>query len=376
MKILFLAHVDSHISAFHKPYIEYFSDKECIIDVASKGKTVYERCHCKYNINFGRKPLSFTNIKAFFQLKNILKNNKYDIVYCNTPIAGAIGRIAVNKYRSSGTKVIYSAHGFNFFQGNSKLLNRVYCTIEKYLSAFTDCMLTMNAEDFEACKKYNFKCKNVINVDGIGIDTTKFSPIDTSIKETLREENGYNRDDFIMIYPAELTLRKNQNLLFRIFIEIKGQIPNAKLLITGTGVLHDSYQRYIKDNNLDDDVKLLGFRNDILDLLRMSDILAASSLTEGLPVNVMEALSVGLPVVATKVRGHIDLIAEGVNGFLFDIDDVRTAASRIIELFSNKELYSILSSNARISVKKYDINSVLCEYDRIYRSLCEEFHDE
>ena len=125
------------------------------------------------------------------------------------------------------------------------------------------------------------------------------------LKRERREKLGYKDDDFLLFYAAEFNKNKNQQFLIKALAEIKDSIPNARLLLAGEGLLQDSCKKLASELGVDHMVEFLGYRNDIVNLLPMCDVAVASSLREGLPVNIMEAMACGLPVVATKNRGHI-----------------------------------------------------------------------
>jgi glycosyltransferase EpsD len=141
------------------------------------------------------------------------------------------------------------------------------------------------------------------------------------------------------------------------------------LLLPGKGVLHEKYQEQIKKMGIENHVKLLGFREDIPDLLKMADLLVASSLTEGLPINMIEAMITGLPVVATKVRGHVDLIENGVNGFIFEVDMVDDAVNYINRLYNDNAMYNDMRMSMLDISKKYNVDVVKEEYLALLKSL-------
>ena len=149
-------------------------------------------------------------------------------------------------------------------------------------------------------------------------------------------------------------------------VELKKKYSNVKLLLLGKGVMEGSYKQQAKNLGLSDCVHFLGYRKDVNQLLKMSDTLFASSTNEGLPINLIEGLATGLPIVATRVRGHVDLIEDGKNGFLFDLGDPQSASDCIEKLVGDKELYNRMSDAALISAKKYDLSVVVPQYDKVF----------
>lgn len=365
-RALFIAHVDSFHRNFNIPYIRRLQHCGYEVSIISSGNDDFKDIvNEKVCVSFARAPIKLQNIKALLSLHTIFYNTYYDLIYIATPIAGAICRIALFGVKRG--RVVYSAHGYSFYKGNSKLLNYLYRFIEKILSRSTDCIFTMNKEDYNATIRNKFNCREVYNVNGVGIDTRKFEPCSIDEKEKLRLQFGYSLDLFILIYPAELSTRKNQIFLLCVLRKLIALGENKiKLLLLGSGNNEAAYKKYVKENMLEAYVEFLGYRNDVYKFLRVADVLFASSLNEGLPINMIEALSSGLPVVASRVRGHVDLIEDGYNGFLFGLQDEDQAIKSISMLKYDRDLYKSISHNALESSRKYDITKVINEYDKIW----------
>lgn len=123
-------------------------------------------------------------------------------------------------------------------------------------------------------------------------------------------------------------------------------------------------------------VHFLGYRNDIASLLQMCDLAVASSYREGLPVNIMEAMACGLPVIATDNRGHRELIINNKNGWIIDRDDIKTMSERINSIFKNTKLQARFGQCGRTSItNEYSVNEVLKEKKEIYTSYMDEMED-
>lgn len=362
-RALFVCNVDNFHRSFNRPYVKRLKDIGYEVDLACAGNEEFDNIRRKFNISFGRKPFNADNIKAFKVLKQIVKKERYDLIYASTPVPGALVRLAL-----IGTKhgrVVYSAHGFNFFRGNGFISNTLFIIIEKFLSLFTDCIFTMNQEDYRNGIKY-LSCKELYNVDGVGIDTSLFTKATPEEKHEMRDKFGYNDDQFLLIYPADFSDRKNQGLLIKAMTIISKKNDKVKLLLPGMPWKAKEYQELAAFLGVEQYVDFLGYRKDIKDILKMTDVIFASSTNEGLPVNIMEGLAAGLPVVATKVRGHVDIIKDGDNGFLFELNDYKKAAENVIKLMTDNALYQSMSNTALESSKKYDIKNVLPQYDAVF----------
>lgn len=362
-RALLVANFNSFHRQFNLPYIKRLSDCGYAVSLVSGGENEFEGIENKYDIEFDRTPYHFKNFVSFFKLRKVY-STYYDVIYISTSVVGAFARLALIGKKHG--RIIYSAHGYNFYKLKGRMVGKYYIPIEKLLSRLCDCIFTMNKEDYDATIQNKFPCKEIYNVDGVGIDTGKFRKPTSKEKEDLRKQYGYPNDMFILFYAAELTERKNQKILFDVIDNLRHKHSNIKLLLAGSGAETENYKAIVSAKGLDDFVDFLGFRRDVISLLKMSDLLIASSLNEGLPINMIEGLATGLPVVATSVRGHVDLIEDGVNGFLFELDSPETASRDISMLIDTPELYERMSVLAIESSKKYDIKVVAPQYDKIF----------
>lgn len=359
-KVLFVATVTRHINAFHIPYLKWFKEQGYEVHVASNGEENIEYCDKHFNIPFERFPIKPGNIKAYKQLKSIINDNQYEIIHCHTPVGGVITRLAARKARKKYyTKVIYTAHGFHFYKGAPLLNWIIYYPIEKWLSKYTDCLITINEEDYQRAKSKFKKAKQIEIVHGVGVDENKFKKDMTEEeKAKLREELGIKKDDFVFIQVGELNKNKNQIMSIEAMKMAIKEKANIKLLLVGTGTLKGLYENKIKKYGLEKNIILLGFRTDVPKLLRISNCLISTSKREGLPVNVIEAQISRLPVIATNCRGNCDLV---LRENLVKIGDTEKLALKIVEICKNKE-------NIIYKTEKYYSDRILDVFrKKIYR---------
>ncbi len=364
-KILFVATVDTHIKSFHIPYIKMFKDMGNQVDVASYGNENIPFIDNKWNICFKRNPFQYENLKAYRDLIKTIEQNEYDVIHCHTPVGGVLTRLAVRKTRNDDVRIIYTAHGFHFYKG-APLKNWIlYYPVEKWLSKYTDCLITINEEDYNIAKN-KFKSREVRLVNGVGIDLNKFTPQTVENKIRLRKEYGYSEDDFILFYAGELNANKHQDFLIDTVNSLKDKIPNIKLLLAGRGEKLDDYEKKVNAMNLRNHILFLGYRKDIDKLLQLSDVAVSSSKREGLPVNVMEAMATGLPLVVSNCRGNRDLVKNEVNGYVVDIDDIEKFADSIYKIYSDNTLYRKFSEASLNLIKKYSLENVSKDMEDIY----------
>lgn len=363
-KVLFVATITKHINIFHIPYLKWFKEQGYEVHVASKGNENIEYCDKHFEIPFERFPLKSQNIKAYKQLKNIINENKYEIIHCHTPVGGVLTRLAARKARKKyNTKVIYTAHGFHFYKGGPILNWIIYYPIEKYLAKYTDCIITINKEDYELAKRKFKKCKKVEYVYGVGVDQSKFNnDLNLIEKERLKEELKVEDKDYLLLYVAEISKRKNQIMLVDVVKKLKDKNCNVVLILAGKDSMKGECQKYAKNIGVENNIRFLGYRTDINKLMKLVDLAVSSSKQEGLPVNIMEALSSGLRVIATECRGNNELI-NNKNGKLVEIDNVEGMANAIeYEMRNNSRRENRLNLD-------YSIENVLKQMKEIYEEI-------
>lgn len=375
MKILFVATVRSHIGQFHMPFIRELKARGVEVHAAFKDNSAdkpgldLSAIDKTFEVPFERQPLRPNNIKAYRELKKIIDGNGYDAVHCHTPMGAVITRLAAKSARKKGTKVIYTAHGFHFFKGASIKNWMLFYPVEKYLSKYTDCLITINSEDCELAHKKKFRAGKIYKVHGVGVELDKFKAVDADEKARLRAEYGYDGDTFIMIYPADLSVRKNQPMLFDALQKIAKKNKNVKLLLPGQPIRLEEYKRMVSERGIADNVEFLGYRRDINNLVGLSDLSVASSFQEGLPINIIEAMAMGNAIVATDVRGNNDAVEDGVNGYLVPVGDSDLMAEKILELMNDREKLRTFGENGLDMVKDFSTENVNCEMLTIYGNL-------
>lgn len=375
MKILFVATVRSHIGQFHIPFIKALNDMGVQVDGAYKDNSADKQgldtsaLDNVFEVPFSRSPYSFDNIKAYKVLKKILKENNYDAVHCHTPMGAVVTRLAAMSLRKKGFKVIYTAHGFHFYKGASKFNWLVFYNIEKFLSKYTDCLITINKEDYLLAKNKKFSSKKIEYVSGVGVNLKEFSQSAYSSKQELRKEYGFDENAFIMIYPADFCQRKNQIMLLKALNKVCERHSNVKLLLPGLQTDMQQALDYCKENNLMDKVEFMGYRRDIFKLDSLADVSVSTSRQEGLPINLIEAMALGNPIIATDVRGNNDLVENGKNGYLVKIDDSDDFANRITELIENPQLVDKFGKCSYEMSKKYGEEPVIAKMKEIYASM-------
>ena len=356
---------------FHKPYIKWFHDQGWQADVAAnndyedKKECVIPFCDNFYCMPFERSPFRKGNILAYKQLKELLEKEQYDIIHCHTPMGSVIARLAAGAARKRGTKVIYTAHGFHFYKGAPLINWLVYYPIERILARRTDLLLTMNQEDYARAK--TFPAKRVEKVDGVGMDMSRFSEASSEKKREIRKLFGLHNDDVFAVSVAQLIPRKNHTVLIQAVQKLNN--PHFHLFIVGDGVQEEELKEQARVLEVAQQVHFLGFRKDVYNICSSADIFLFASLQEGLPVAVMEAMACGLPIIASRIRGNVDLIDCNQGGYLIAPNNVDGFVSCINELLGDSQKQKQMRKHNLSKIQKYSIEAVKKQMAEMYMSV-------
>lgn len=372
-KALILASVASMIEQFNMDNINILQKQGYQVDVMAnfenagtidnkrleEFKKELDKINVQYfHIPFKRNPLSSKNIKAYTILKRMIKQNQYNLVHMHSPIGGLCGRLACKKLRKTGTKVIYTAHGFHFYKGAPIINWLIYYPFEKYLARYTDVLITINREDYDIASK-KFKSNKIHLVHGVGVDINKFDiKVPQEEKEKIMQSIGLNKDDKILIYVAELSKRKNQDMAIKVIKELIKLDDKVKLLLVGKDSLDRHHKKLVDEYQIEEHVKFLSYRKDIPILMNISDLVISTSLQEGLPVNIMEAMASSLPVVATDCRGNRDLVINNETGYITKIDDIEDFTNKVNELIKDNKKAELFSKSAREKIEQYSLENI------------------
>ncbi|MET3193252.1 glycosyltransferase family 4 protein [Bacillus sp. OAE603] len=365
-KILYITTLSRTINAFLVPHIEKLIKEGNIVDCACSEDVIVDKNLTDkgvkiFDIPFTRNPLHPINIKAFKELLRIQAENNYDIVHVHTPIASLYGRLLKVKFPK--LKTIYTVHGFHFYKGAPIVNWGIYYPIEKIMANLTDTMITMNSEDYERARK--FKVKNTQKINGVGVDLKTYN-LELFDKNEARKKLNLAKDDFVILMIAELNQNKNHKQMVNALDILKKRGINVKVICAGDGPLMEDLNKDITNRKLNENIRFLGNRRDINELIIACDIGILTSFREGLPRNIMELMACEKPVIGTNIRGIRDLINDSFNGYLVNVNDSTETAKKIEVLFKNRELLESMGSNAYKFIKDYDVDNVIESLVEVY----------
>lgn len=362
-KILYVTTISKTINAFFIPHIKKLIDEGYKVDVACSieieiDDSLLEYPVQVYDINFSRNPLSLNNITGYKKIRELIKKNKYDMVHVHTPIASFITRMAI---RNFNLKVIYTAHGFHFYQGAPLLNWIIYYPLEKLAARWTDRIITINTEDFNRAKLFKLRNNGDVNLThGVGIDEKSYELKNFNICQ-YRSKVGLDKNDFIILILAEINSNKNHIQVIEAVKLLRYKYKNIKVICAGDGPLQAELEQRVIEYRLEKEIIFLGFRRDVKELIAISNIVGLFSKREGLGKCILEAMIIGCPVLATNTRGPRELIENNKNGFLVEVNDYIKTAEAIEKLYLDESLTDEFIYMQQVNVQKYFMNNVLKE---------------
>ena len=341
-KILLIATVQSHICQFHRPLVAMLHEHGCEVHVAARNNLA-EKNGLKldfveqvFDVPFQRSPFSPKNLGAYKQLKKIIDEGSYDVIHCNTPVGGVIGRLAARDARKHGAQVFYTAHGFHFYQGAPKKNWLLWYPVEKYMCRYTDKLITINEEDARLARRH-FQTQ-VFHIHGVGVSTKRYYEHSQEEMLAMREQEGLGETDYVVLCTGELNENKDQKTLIRAAALVHEQLPDLRVLLAGNGPKEAELKRLILDMNAGSYVHMLGYRTDLERYANIADVIVSCSYREGLPMNIVEGMLLGKPVVASYNRGHRELVANKQTGYLFCAGDVAALGEKLVRLHNTKDV--------------------------------------
>jgi glycosyltransferase involved in cell wall biosynthesis len=371
---LFVTTVPITLEAFLVPFAEHFRAQGWRVDALANGATTTPALagafgH-RYDVAWSRNPLAPRNLIGTARaVRELVTREGYDIVHVHTPIAAFVTRFALRRLpRETRPTVIYTAHGFHFYRGQRFYLNALYRTLERTAARWTDYLVTINAEDFQAASAFRgINRRRVRLVPGIGVDTARYAEGAVPYAEVaaIRPELRIAADDFMLLMIAEFAPVKRHAFVFDALSRIrKGHVV---LVLVGTGPLEAAVREQVERLGLSDRVRFAGYRHDIPALLAASDALVLASEREGLNRSVLEAMAAGKPVIGTRTRGIIDALPEGT-AWIADKNDPASLATAIDAAADFPAEVARRGAAARlVACRTYDLSLVIHAYEELYR---------
>jgi glycosyltransferase involved in cell wall biosynthesis len=379
-KILIVTTVPITLKAFLLPYADNFRGFGWKADCLSRGVSTDEECalhfdNC-YDINWSRNPFSISNLAAFHEcikkVRELANKERYDIIHVHTPVAAFITRYALRNIKTElGTDVIYSAHGFHFYNGANWFKNFVFKMAEKIAARWTDLLIVMNDEDYQSAISFLPETR-VVKMNGVGLDLEHYSreKIPPEIISELRHSIGLGVSDKLFSYVAEFNPGKRHVDVIKALALTKADNGNFHLVFAGTGNLMNEMKELARNLNISERVHFIGFQKDVRPLIAASVAVLMPSKREGLPRSVMESMAMKTPVIGCDIRGTRDLLKDGC-GILVQADIDRKIsgfAEAMAFCADEKNAHEVnkITESAYNRIRNFDIKILIKEHEELY----------
>lgn len=362
--VLFVASTWSHIVNFHLPYLRAFRQMGWTVHAACGGeqRDIPEADLC-CQLPFEKKMTSPANFRAQALLRRLMHAQRYDLVCVHTSLAAFFTRLAAASLRPRPI-LVNMAHGYLFDDHTPALKRTLLLAAERMTAPQTDLLLTMNRWDYNTAQAYHLG-KRIANIPGVGVDFDRLTPLSPAERAAGREHLGLSPEDLLLLYAAEFSPRKNQAALLRALPLLPERV---KLALPGQGALLEECRSLACRLGVEQRVLFPGYVSPMGPWYAMADAAVSASRSEGLPFNIMEAMHAGLPVVASAVKGHTDLITDGQSGLLYPYDDEAAFAAAVRRLLASPEEAAALGAAAREAVEAYRLDRVLPQVMDLYLS--------
>lgn len=298
----------------------------------------------KTSANLERPINFFRDFLALFEIYNFIKKYNIDIVHTHSSKAGIIGRLAAKLTKAK--IIIHTVHGWPFNDYQSFPSRTFFLCLERFVAQFTDALIVVSYSDREKGLRNHIGNKNKYLLIRYGINLNEFSANDRDIKEEL----GLDKDDLVVGMIACFKPQKSPRDFIKLAYLVNKAIRDVKFILIGDGVLRKDIERLILKLKLQKQVSLLGWRNDIPAILSALDIFVLTSLWEGLPITVLEAIASFKPVLATDTGGISEIIQEGNTGFLVPPGDMNNMAEKLKMLLGDENLRRRIAQKAKNSL--------------------------
>ena len=373
MRLLLVATVPITLRSFLLSFASHFRAQGWVVDAMAQDVSACPECveafDQVWDVTWSRNPLNTRNmLQAPRIVREIVKRERYDLIHVHMAVAAFVTRYAVRDLRRHGQpKVVYTPHGFQFYQGGPFLRNILFLYLEKLAGRWTDFLVVMNREELEAVRRHNIvPLGNTRYMPGIGVDTSRCCPetVSSAEVERVRTEIGLGPEDKLFLMIAELIPRKRHSDILRAFAQLAH--PAAHLAFAGDGRLRERMQRLTADLRIGSRVHFLGFREDVPSLIRASVATLLPSEREGLPRSVMESLSLAVPVIGTDICGVRDLLSDG-SGLLVKLGDIAGLARAMAWVLDHPEEAKAMSQHGRARmVATHDVRHILALHEQLY----------
>lgn len=375
-KVLFLTTIGGFLQQFEMNDVGILQEMGYEIHYASNLRNpVYnmnipaleERGIKVHHIDIQKMPSNiWKNTRAMIQLLKLVKREQIRVIHCHNPMGGVLGRL-ISMLKGRKIYTIYTAHGFHFYEGAPKKNWIVFYPVEKCLAKFTDCLITINKEDYEKALRFSLrKGGHVFRIPGVGIHTERFVAQE-GMREQIRSKFKIPDDVFCLLSVGELNQNKNHIVILRAM----ALIPDKKIWlgICGKGDMEEALKAEADSLGLKERFTLFGFRNDIPQMLSLADCFVFPSLREGLGIAAIEAMAAGIPLITSDCRGTREYARDQINGLVCVDNQPEAYAKAIVQMKEDAEKRQRMSEACVNMSSYFDISATDSIMRQVYETI-------
>jgi glycosyltransferase involved in cell wall biosynthesis len=371
-RLLMITTVAEMLYSFLLPFARHFRTLGWRVDALARGVGSWPECADAFDhvfeIPWSRSPFSPSNLwSAPRQVRALVAEQGYDLVHVHSPVAAFVTRMALRGMRRKGKpRVIYTAHGFHFYQGGPRVRGALFRTLEKLAGRWTDYLVVINREDEEAALKHGIVPPERLRfMPGIGVDAQVYSAASVRAADiaSVRSEMGLKASDRLLLMVAEFIPRKRHRDMLHAFARLGRN--DVVLALASLGPLLEEMKQLATSLGIADRVRFLGFRRDIPALVQASVATLLPSEQEGLPRTVMESMCQGVPVIASRIRGVTDLLDDG-RGLMVPVGDIGALATAMTWVLDHPDEAQAMGRRGRSAMAAYDLRHVLELHEGLY----------
>lgn len=363
-KILYAASTRSHLLHFHQPYLRALHEDGWTVHAAFGGPAEEVPWTDRtISLPLEKRITSPANFRATTLVRRLVRQEGYDAIIVHTTLAAFFIRLALLGMKKRPV-VINMVHGYLFDHRTNPLKRMLLLCAERLTAPVTDLLLTMNTWDHETAVRYRLG-RRVAYIPGVGVDFSRLDCDRQSTRAQMRRQLNVRDDAFVLLYPAEFSSRKSQHVLLHALTLLPA---NFVLVLPGSGTLLEECKALAASLGVAQQVVFPGYVTDMAPWYAAADCAVSASRSEGLPFNVMEAMYCALPVVASDVKGHCDLISHGQNGLLYPYADEAACAQLLLHLAQHPELAQEMGAQAHTDVERFALEQVFPQVMDAYRS--------
>jgi glycosyltransferase involved in cell wall biosynthesis len=307
------------------------------------------------------------DLEALVRLAAHFRMRRVDLVHTHSSKAGILGRFAA---RIAGVPaVVHTIHGWSFNPTQHAARRAAYVGLERMAAGWADRLVAVSARNREEGLRRGIGRPDQYRVLHSGIDAALFREPGAD-RAQLRAELGFDESHLVVGAVACLKPQKAPLDLVRAIAVARAEEPRLRCFIAGDGELRPRLEALIRDEGLEGIVRPLGWRRDVPALLHAADLFLLTSLHEGLPRAVLQAMAAGVPVVATAVDGTPEVVEDGRTGLLVPPGRPDEAARALLRMAGDTRLRVRCVEEARRRLdRSFDIRAMVRDLDRLYLSL-------